>query len=90
VVVALPLCCFDFFAGQVRVGWKEKTVSDTARSYDPTPCVNDPVFLLAILVAAKRSGDRLLARLIRKWMAEVGVRVTFTRCFLAPEAAARE
>jgi hypothetical protein len=42
---------------------------------DPRP--DDPVFLLAILLTARRSRDRLLEELARDWLRETGIHVVF-------------
>ena len=45
---------------------------------DPTvPRPSDPPFLFAILVAARKAGDRMLEALARDWLAECGIRVRF-------------
>lgn len=36
-----------------------------------------PLYLLAVLVAARRSGDRILARVTRRRLAALGVEVRF-------------
>jgi Fe-S-cluster formation regulator IscX/YfhJ len=43
---------------------------------DPRP--SDPPFLLAILIAARKTGDKLLESLARDWLAEQGIHVVFT------------
>lgn len=45
---------------------------------DPTdPRPTDPPFLFCILLAARKSNDRMLESLARDWLAEVGIRVVF-------------
>ena len=43
---------------------------------DPRP--DSPPFLLAILIAARKTGDELLESLARDWLAEQGIHVVFT------------
>lgn len=45
---------------------------------DP-PKPTDPPFLCAILIGAVKTGDRLTATLARRWLAEIGIRITFAR-----------
>jgi hypothetical protein len=53
---------------------------------DPAVKQSDsPLYLLAVLVAAKKSGDRILARVTRRRLAALGVDVRF-----ADELAARK
>ena len=45
---------------------------------DPTdPRPTDPPFLFVTLIAARKSGDRMLESLARHWLAEIGIRVVF-------------
>ena len=44
---------------------------------DPRP--TDPPFLFVMLLAARKAGDERLERLARGWLAEIGVRVVFTK-----------
>lgn len=39
----------------------------------------DPVFLVAALIGARRSGDKTLESIAKHWLAEIGVKVTFVR-----------
>jgi hypothetical protein len=43
----------------------------------PDPRPTDPPFLFVILLAARKSGDRMLESLARDWLAELGIRVVF-------------
>src|SRR5262249_30431258 len=49
---------------------------------DPRP--TDPPFLFVTLLAARKSGDRMLESLARAWLAEVGIRVVFAGELDAP------
>jgi hypothetical protein len=51
------------------------------------PRPTDPPFLFVTLLAARRSGDRMLEQLARGWLAEVGIRVEFSR---QPPASTRQ
>ncbi len=50
----------------------------------PDPRPTDPPFLFVMLIAARRSGDRMLESLARDWLAEVGIRVVFADALDAP------
>jgi hypothetical protein len=52
---------------------------DTTTTSLPDPRPTDSPFLLAMLVAGRRSGDRMLERLARDWLAEIGIRVELAR-----------
>jgi hypothetical protein len=41
------------------------------------PRLDDPVFLLAILLAARKSRDRMLEELARDWLHEAGIHIVF-------------
>jgi len=43
------------------------------------PRPSDPPFLFVTLLAAHQAGDRMLESLARDWLAEIGIRVEFTR-----------
>jgi len=43
----------------------------------PDPRPTDPPFLFVTLLAARKSGDRMLESLARGWLAEIGIRVVF-------------
>lgn len=43
------------------------------------PDLNDPPFLLAILIGALRTGDKMLVGLARAGLAEIGIRITFAK-----------
>ena len=45
---------------------------------DP-PKPTDPPFLIAILVGAMKTGDRLTATLARQWLADIGIRIAFAK-----------
>ena len=47
----------------------------------PDPRPTDSPFLVAILVAAKRSGDEMLESLACDWLAEIGIQVVFDTTF---------
>lgn len=49
---------------------------------DPRP--SDPPFLFVTLLAARKSGDRMLESLARDWLAEVGIRVVFDDALDSP------
>jgi hypothetical protein len=42
---------------------------------EPRP--DDPAFLFVTLIAARKSGDKLLESLVRDWLAAIGIRVQF-------------
>jgi hypothetical protein len=46
---------------------------------DDAPKPTDPPFLIAILIGAMKTGDRLTATLARQWLAEIGIRITFAK-----------
>lgn len=50
--------------------------------HDPRP--SDPPFLFVTLLAARKSGDRMLESLARDWLAEVGIRVVFADALDSP------
>jgi hypothetical protein len=50
----------------------------------PDPRPTDPPFLFVILLAARKSGDRMLESLARDWLAEIGIRVVFAGALDAP------
>lgn len=47
-----------------------------ADSSDPRP--DDPPFLFATLLAARKAGNRMLESLARDWLVEAGISVVFT------------
>lgn len=49
---------------------------------DPRP--TDPPFLFVMLIAARKSGDRMLESLAQDWLAEIGIRVVFADALGAP------
>jgi hypothetical protein len=49
--------------------------SESVDATDPRP--TDPPFLFVTLIAAIKSGDKMLESLARDWLAEVGIRVVF-------------
>jgi hypothetical protein len=49
---------------------------------DPRP--TDPPFLFVMLLAARKSGDRMLESLARDWLAEVGISVVFADVLDSP------
>ncbi|CAN5332968.1 hypothetical protein BH11PLA2_BH11PLA2_01790 [soil metagenome] len=51
------------------------TPADASKTVDPRP--SDPPFLFVTLIAARRSGDRMLEGLARGWLAELGIKVQF-------------
>ena len=52
---------------------------------DPTdPRPSDPPFLFCTLLAARKSGDRVLESLARDWLAAAGIRVVFADALDAP------
>ena len=46
---------------------------------------DSPLYLLAVLVAAKKSGDRILVRVTRRRLAALGVEVRFADELAAPK-----
>ncbi len=54
------------------------------QSCDPRP--TDPPFLFCILLAARKSRDRMLESLARDWLADVGIRVVFADKLDSPAA----
>lgn len=42
------------------------------------PKPTDPPFLIAILIGARKTGDRFTERLARGWLADVGIKVHFS------------
>ena len=46
-----------------------------------SPRPTDSPFLLAMMIASRRTGDHVLERLARTWLAEMGIHVTFGREF---------
>jgi hypothetical protein len=55
---------------------------------DPAVKQSDsPLYLLAVLVAARKSGDRILARVTRRRLAALGVEVRFAAELAAPKRA---
>lgn len=50
----------------------------------PDPRPSDPPFLFVTLLAARKSGDRMLESLARDWLAEVGIRVVFADALDSP------
>lgn len=53
---------------------------------DPPDPTASPLYLLAVLFSARRSGDRLLERVTRRRLARLGVRVAFGNELPAPTA----
>lgn len=52
---------------------------------DPTdPHPTDPPFLFVMLLAARKSGDRMLESLARDWLDEAGIHVVFADQLSAP------
>ncbi len=39
----------------------------------------DPPFLIAILIGAMKTGDKMMMGLARTWLAEQGIRITIAR-----------
>ena len=54
------------------------------QSCDPRP--TDPPFLFVTLIAARKSGDKMLESLARDWLAEIGIRVVFADDLPVPAA----
>lgn len=53
------------------------------RPQTPTACQTlrptDPPFLVAVLVGAIKSGDKMTAALAREWLAEAGIKITIAK-----------
>lgn len=45
---------------------------------DP-PQPTDPPFLIAILIGAMKTGDRMMVALARQWLADIGISITFAK-----------
>lgn len=45
---------------------------------DP-PKPTDPPFLIAILIGAMKSGDKMMVSLARQWLADIGIRITIAK-----------
>jgi hypothetical protein len=43
------------------------------------PQPSDPPFLIAILIGAMKTGDRMMVALARQWLADIGIRITFAK-----------
>lgn len=47
---------------------------------DPEPPQpTDPPFLIAILIGAMKTGDRMMVNLSRQWLADIGIKITFAK-----------
>ena len=58
---------------------------------DPSPDLSDsPLYLLAVLFAARRSKDRALERVTRRRLSDLGLIVAFGDELPAPPAAKRQ
>lgn len=62
------------------------TLAPPAEIGPPKP--TDPPFLIAILIGAMKTGDRMTVSLAREWLADQGIRITFAKD--APALLARE
>jgi hypothetical protein len=47
------------------------------RSIDQSDLLRSPLFLIAVLIAARRGGDRPLEQAVRQQLAAAGVRIIF-------------
>lgn len=69
---------FSFAVDRRFLQTRESPEGNEMHQPDPTdPRPTDPPFLFVILLAARKSGDRMLESLARDWLAEVGIRVVF-------------
>ena len=53
------------------------TRTPKAELLSPNP--TDPPFLIAILIGAMKTGDKLMVGLARDWLAEQGIRITIAK-----------
>ena len=53
------------------------TRTPKAELLPPNP--TDPPFLIAILIGAMKTGDKLMVGLARDWLAEQGIRITIAK-----------
>lgn len=53
--------------------------TDSPASISDLPKLQDPPFLIAILIGAMKSGDAMIVSLARAWLAEAGIRIHFAK-----------
>lgn len=62
------------------------TMPPTSTASPPGDLADSPLYLLAVLYSARRSGDRALERLTRRRLDALGVRILFGDELAAPDA----